>query len=293
MDEETVEPGITVGQRLKEAREAKGLSLEDIAASTRIPRRHLESLEASEWDKLPAPTYSVGFARNYAVALGLDRTEIGDALKLEMGGYQRATRQVEVYETVDPARTIPKGLVFGVIAGLVVAVLLFTWVSAQSTTPDEPVAENAATAPDTGLTVPAPAPAATAQGLVVLTASQPVWIEVKDGAAVLKQGELAVGERYEVPTNAAAPQLTTGKPEALTITVGQTQAPAVGAAGVRVANVSLRGADLLRGPVVPVAAEPTRAPARPATRSAPRPAAPVTPAQQPASEPANAAAPAP
>lgn len=296
MDEETVEPGITVGQRLREAREAKGLSLEDIASSTRIPRRHLESLESSEWEKLPAPTYSVGFARNYAVALGLDRTEIGDALKAEMSGYQPVTRQVEIYETVDPARTVPKGLVFGVVAGLLVAILLFTWLSARSTTPDEAIAENAATAPDNGLTVPAPAPAATAQGLVVLTASQPVWIEVKDGAAVLKQGELAVGERYEVPANAAAPELTTGKPEALTITVGQTRAPAVGAAGTTVSNVSLRGADLLRGPAAPVAVEPAAAPARRpaprASRPAPRPAAPVTPAPQPAPEPTNSAAPA-
>ena len=38
----------TVGQRLRVAREAKGLTLEDVAAQTRIPRRHLESLENSD-----------------------------------------------------------------------------------------------------------------------------------------------------------------------------------------------------------------------------------------------------
>ena len=46
----------TVGQRLRVAREEKGLSLEDVAAQTRIPRRHLESLENSDWERLPAPT---------------------------------------------------------------------------------------------------------------------------------------------------------------------------------------------------------------------------------------------
>ena len=39
----------SVGEQLRAAREQKGLSLEDIAAQTRIPRRHLESLEESDW----------------------------------------------------------------------------------------------------------------------------------------------------------------------------------------------------------------------------------------------------
>ena len=54
MDETEPDDVVTVGQRLREAREAKGLSVEDIAAQTRIPTRHLTSLEESEWDKLPA-----------------------------------------------------------------------------------------------------------------------------------------------------------------------------------------------------------------------------------------------
>ena len=64
MDEELVESDVpTVGERLRAAREEKKLSLEDIAAQTRIPQRHLESIENAEWDKLPAPTYTVGFGR--------------------------------------------------------------------------------------------------------------------------------------------------------------------------------------------------------------------------------------
>ena len=45
MDETEADDVVTVGQRLREAREAKGLSIEDIAAQTRIPTRHLASLE--------------------------------------------------------------------------------------------------------------------------------------------------------------------------------------------------------------------------------------------------------
>jgi len=79
MDETEADDVVTVGQRLREAREAKGLSVEDVAAQTRIPTRHLTSLEESDWDKLPAATYSIGFAKNYAGVVGLDRSEIGDA----------------------------------------------------------------------------------------------------------------------------------------------------------------------------------------------------------------------
>src|SRR5205809_2855820 len=94
-EEFPVEPEVSpVGERLRAAREEKGLSLEDVAAQTRIPRRHLESIESADWNNLPAPTYTIGFARSYASSVGLDRTDIADQLRAEMGG-QRTTTQSE------------------------------------------------------------------------------------------------------------------------------------------------------------------------------------------------------
>ena len=49
----------------------------------------------------------------------------------------------EVYEAVDPARTMPKGLVFGALGLLVVVVLALSWLSNRSLQPDEAVAEAA------------------------------------------------------------------------------------------------------------------------------------------------------
>ena len=70
VSEELVESAApTVGERLRVAREGKGLSLEDVAAQTRIPQRHLESIETADWDKLPAPTYTVGFAKRWAASV--------------------------------------------------------------------------------------------------------------------------------------------------------------------------------------------------------------------------------
>ena len=266
MDETEADGVITVGQRLREARESQNLSIEDIAAATRIPTRHLSSLEVSEWDKLPAATYSIGFAKNYATAVGLDRNEIGEQLRAEMGGYRAPDSHAEVYEAADPARTMPKGLVFATLGLLLVAVLVFTWLGNRSIEGDvapAPVAENEAV-PAAPPAAPAPAPAAS--GPVVLTANEPVWLQVKDGDAVLKQGELAAGQSYEVPANAVAPVLTTGKPEALRVSVGTADAPPVGPAGRTVSGVSLRAADLMRAPTTGAPA--TQAPANSAAPAA-------------------------
>ena len=245
MDETETDDVVTVGQRLREAREAKGLSVEDIAAQTRIPTRHLSSLEISDWDKLPAATYSIGFAKNYATAIGLDRNEIGEQLRAEMGGARTIYAPPEVYEAADPARTMPKVLVFWALGLLALLLLVFTWLNNRALEPDETAAtENLSEPVANEVAPPLPEPAATA-GPVVLIATDAVWLEIRDGTSVLKQGQMAAGERFEVPATATAPVLTTGKPEALQVTVGTQQAPPVGEPGRTVSKVSLKAADLL------------------------------------------------
>ena len=272
----------TVGQRLRAAREAKGLSLEDVAAQTRIPRRHLESLENSDWARLPAPTYTNGFAKSYATVVGLDRVEIGDGLRSEMGGL-RPTTTTEVFEPADPARTMPKWLVFGAIAAVILLVAVMSYLNQRSVRgSDEGANDSASAAAAEAPAGPAPGPVIAAPvtpGAVVITASEPVWIQVKDGAATLKAGVLAAGQSFEVPATATAPQLTTGKPEALRIAVGSAVAPPVGPAATKVRNVSLLGPDLMRGPqAMPAAATPAPAPAPAARRAVTRPVGNASPA---------------
>lgn len=248
MDETEPDDVVTVGQRLKEAREAKGLSLEDIAAQTRIPTRHLSSLESSDWDRLPAATYSIGFAKSFAGSVGLDRNEIGDQLRSEMGGSRPVYVTPEVYEAADPARTMPKGLVIGALGLLVLVVLALSWISNRSMQADQPLAEATEAAPPAAVSATPPPAALTTAEVVVITATEPVWLQIKDGDAVLQQGVLAAGQSFEVPASASAPVLTTGKPEALRIAVGTAQAPSIGPAGKKVSGVSLKAADLMRGP---------------------------------------------
>ena len=245
-------PTSTVGDRLRAAREKKKLSLDDIATQTRIPLRHLQNLEAGDWSALPAPTYTMGFAKSYASAVGLDRTEIGDDLRAEMGGQRYEAGVAEVFEPADPARTMPKWLVLAAIGGIILVVVLMSWLSNRSLDSEDATSPVAATA-----TVPTnEAAAASAQtqqqqapqpanGAVVLTATEPAWIQVTDGSKTLFSGELAAGQTFAVPADAAAPLLKAGKPEALRVTVGNTVAPPVGPPGRVASKVSLKAADLM------------------------------------------------
>jgi cytoskeletal protein RodZ len=278
MDEDLVESDIpTVGERLRAAREEKGISLEDIAAQTRIPRRHLESIETADWNALPAPTYTIGFAKSYASAVGLDRIEISDQLRAEMGGQRFAANTTEVFEAADPARTMPKWLVLGAVVAVIVLVILMSWLNRRSLDQPDEATNAPAAAPTVPTQIPPPAttpPAAGAQGAVVLTAVQAVWLQVGEkGGATLFSGMLQPGQSYAVPATAAAPVLKTGKPEALRINVGNSIAPPVGPPATTVSNVSLLPADLLK-------TGQSMAPA-PSAQSAPPPVARRLPAPKP------------
>lgn len=67
---------ITVSQVLKQARQEKKLSLEDLSDKTKIRTKHLEALEAGEWQKLPGIAYINGFIDLYARHVDLDPKNI-------------------------------------------------------------------------------------------------------------------------------------------------------------------------------------------------------------------------
>lgn len=61
-----------LGHILREARETKGLTLQEVQEKTRINTRYLEALENGDYENLPTPVHVRGFLRNYARFLGLD-----------------------------------------------------------------------------------------------------------------------------------------------------------------------------------------------------------------------------
>ena len=238
----------SIGERLRAAREAKNLSLADVASKTRIPIRHLQHIEDGEWDALPAPTYSVGFARSYANAIGLNGNEIGAELRQEIGSPKPTyAAQPSYYEPADPARVPPRSLAMvagGIALLLILAYLIWRSMAVDSVEPDVAVAPPPDAAP--AQNQPLAQQAAPATGPVVLTATDEVWLRIYEGngGAALFEGVMQAGQRFQVPATAQAPQIRTGRPQALRVTVGATEIPPLGQPEQTISDVSLRASDL-------------------------------------------------
>jgi cytoskeleton protein RodZ len=63
------------GGKLRQARERRGISLRQIASSTKIAAAALDALERNDISKLPGGIFSRAFVRSYAVEVGLDPDE--------------------------------------------------------------------------------------------------------------------------------------------------------------------------------------------------------------------------
>ena len=70
------------GKRLKQAREAAGLSMDDVAARLHMPARVVRSLEAEDWSRLGAPVFVRGQVRSYSRLVGLTTAPMMAALDI-------------------------------------------------------------------------------------------------------------------------------------------------------------------------------------------------------------------
>jgi cytoskeleton protein RodZ len=81
-----VEPELTplsLGELLRRGREKRGLTPERVSAETHIRRAYVDALERDDLSALPAPVFTRGLVRTYAVYLGLSPTEALELLNKE------------------------------------------------------------------------------------------------------------------------------------------------------------------------------------------------------------------
>lgn len=74
-----------IGQTLKEAREKKGLTLDDLQQTTKIQKRYLIAIEAENFDALPGDFYVRAFIQQYAKVVDLDGDELLAQLEEKTG----------------------------------------------------------------------------------------------------------------------------------------------------------------------------------------------------------------
>jgi len=60
-----------IGQLLRETREERGLTFDDVSNALFIRKRVVEAIEAGDWDNLPHPVYVKGYATQYATFLNI------------------------------------------------------------------------------------------------------------------------------------------------------------------------------------------------------------------------------
>ncbi|AVM23886.1 helix-turn-helix domain-containing protein [Bacillus pumilus] len=96
-----------LGKRLVEAREEKGMSLEDLQTVTKIQKRYLLAIEQGNYDIIPGKFYVRAFIKQYAEAVGLNSEQLFEEFRKDVP----STYNDEVSDklsTIKPQRELPK-----------------------------------------------------------------------------------------------------------------------------------------------------------------------------------------
>jgi cytoskeleton protein RodZ len=264
-----------VGDRLRVARTKAGLDLSDIATKTRIPLRHLQSIESGDYSAFPSSTYCVGFVKAYARAVGADEVALTKDLRVELGDVRQDARH-EYYdaEDADPARLPSRTLAWTAAAILLLFVIGWgVWRTQYMSGSDATSTEipTPADVPTVAVRPAAQPSVPNPTGQVVLTARSAVWIRVYDAAdKVLFEKEMAAGDTYAVPADANQPQIRTGGAERIAVTIDGREVAPLGAAERTIKDVGISAEAL-------TARAPALAPSSPANSTGVA----TTPAPQP------------
>jgi cytoskeletal protein RodZ len=209
----------TFGKNLREAREARNMTLQEIAASTKISTRALQALEDEHFDLLPGGVFNKGFVRAYARCVGLDEektiSEYLEAAQMPVPEIDMRAMSSQVSAARDAARRPSSGISAPTFAGIVAIIVALAmgalWFKEQRKNAREQAAiqqraENAAspaasnsTLPKVAESEPNPASQSTSQG----AASNPVQNSAPNAAQDASQS-------VSPSTNQAAPVGSTG-----------------------------------------------------------------------------------
>jgi cytoskeleton protein RodZ len=120
-----------VGQILREAREAQGMTQEDAAARLRLMQRQVEAMETDDFESLGQPVFARGFVRNYARLLGL----APEALLARMEGAPAEPTAVSPAAAPQPHSWLSSPWLILLLLGLLVVVVaplsLYWWLNSE------------------------------------------------------------------------------------------------------------------------------------------------------------------
>jgi cytoskeletal protein RodZ len=110
----------SVGQYLRELREQRKMSVEEVSRATRVPVASVERIEADRFDELPGEVFVRGFLKSYARSLGVPPDDV-------LARYTASRRVAWVTPLPIAAPTKPaRGRRLGVAVAFVLLLILFT-----------------------------------------------------------------------------------------------------------------------------------------------------------------------
>lgn len=122
------------GARLRAAREAAGLSVDDVAQQLKLAPRQVRALEEESFEELPGRTFSRGFMRNYARLLNLDVQDLLAQLPetvqapLQAQSLRATATTIAELPTGKPARTgLARWLIPLVLVTCVIGAAAYEW----------------------------------------------------------------------------------------------------------------------------------------------------------------------
>ncbi len=202
-----------IGSQLRQAREARGLSLDQAQKATRIKRVFLEAIEADRFDDLPGPVQARGFVRSYAGHLGLDPDGLlaqldslsdearytprspaasidaaqPDTVRARSAAFARPTPPAESRSSLP--LPLPILIVCALLLFVLGAFLLIQALSGEAPAPAPPLPANVPSV--IGVTPEATPVVIAARGVsVTLTADEHVWVRVSNDGFTAFEGIL-------------------------------------------------------------------------------------------------------
>jgi cytoskeleton protein RodZ len=191
--------GLSLGEKLRSAREERGISISEVAEQTRISPLYLEAIDLDNYKSLPGGIFNKGFVRSYAKYVGVDEQEalqdysrlIAESTPVDEAEFK--TYRPEVLTDDRSATSIVPTVIFAaVILALMSAGILFLVNYIQNRQSEPPIAANtsnnaavatnaavnSSAAPQTGAV-----PAMGAVRIEFRTLGEEIWLSsVNDGA---------------------------------------------------------------------------------------------------------------
>jgi transcriptional regulator with XRE-family HTH domain len=197
-----------IGEQLRHAREARGLSIDALSKAIRVQPRILSAIEQNDCATIPPRPYGRGFVRTFAVEVGLDPESTVREFFSQFAGVNRAQaslhpRILDIPYRPDHGRWLrPLGAILGYAAIAAVVIAGGRWIIGKNSEPaavTTAVGTGGANVPISAPAIertPAPVPPRPASGVnIALEAVRPAWVTaVVDGQRTVYR-TLQPGER--------------------------------------------------------------------------------------------------